>query len=409
LGTTEAGAVEYDGTHLYFTAVNAGARYQLDQTPWDIIGDPTGNGSIAFGSTVQTMDWATATTTNPLSMTASALTTGKLLSLSSNTLTSGTLLDISSNGTGGLTNQKGLNVSLSGTNGTALQTTYGVYISNAHAGTTSTNIGIYATATGGTTTNWAGQFVVAGATSIVARFTNGTGSCDINPTTTALVCASDINLKKNIVTMDDKEFALQTVPDITSMSIKDKLMLLTPVKYNWKSEQDTDGKHAGFIAQEIEQIFPDLVFTDPTTGLKSVAFTNLIPYTIEAFKEMNLKITELNNMDKKNDWRDSLSAWFGNASNKITRIFTGEICLSDENGETECINRSQLKSLKNLINISNTASVLPPVDNTINTPVPEITVPITEPTVTQAPIEVPIMEPSVTEVSTPTTNTTPVL
>jgi hypothetical protein len=31
LGTTEAGAVEYDGTHLYFTATNAGTRYQLDQ------------------------------------------------------------------------------------------------------------------------------------------------------------------------------------------------------------------------------------------------------------------------------------------------------------------------------------------------------------------------------------------
>lgn len=31
LSTTEAGAIEYDGTHLYFTAANAGTRYQLDQ------------------------------------------------------------------------------------------------------------------------------------------------------------------------------------------------------------------------------------------------------------------------------------------------------------------------------------------------------------------------------------------
>jgi len=29
--TTEAGAIEYDGTHLYFTATNAGTRFQLDQ------------------------------------------------------------------------------------------------------------------------------------------------------------------------------------------------------------------------------------------------------------------------------------------------------------------------------------------------------------------------------------------
>ncbi len=31
LSTTEAGAIEYDGSHLYFTATNAGTRYQLDQ------------------------------------------------------------------------------------------------------------------------------------------------------------------------------------------------------------------------------------------------------------------------------------------------------------------------------------------------------------------------------------------
>lgn len=31
LTTTEAGAVEFDGTHLYFTATNGGTRYQLDQ------------------------------------------------------------------------------------------------------------------------------------------------------------------------------------------------------------------------------------------------------------------------------------------------------------------------------------------------------------------------------------------
>ncbi len=31
LSTTEAGAIEFDGSHLYFTATNAGTRYQLDQ------------------------------------------------------------------------------------------------------------------------------------------------------------------------------------------------------------------------------------------------------------------------------------------------------------------------------------------------------------------------------------------
>jgi len=127
-------------------------------TLWNAIADPSGNGAIAFGSTVQTMDWGTATTQNALSITGAALTTGKLLSLTSNSLTSGTLLDITSAGTAGLTNQKGLNIALSGTNGTSAQTTYGAYISNTHAGTTSTNVGLYATASGGTTANYAAIF-----------------------------------------------------------------------------------------------------------------------------------------------------------------------------------------------------------------------------------------------------------
>lgn len=48
LSTTEAGAVEYDGSHLYFTATNAGTRFQLDQQAPSIGGTITGGtaGSI---------------------------------------------------------------------------------------------------------------------------------------------------------------------------------------------------------------------------------------------------------------------------------------------------------------------------------------------------------------------------
>jgi hypothetical protein len=62
LTTTEAGAIEYDGTHLYFTAANAGTRYQLDQqggmtnpltTTGDIIYSSSGTTAArrAIGST----------------------------------------------------------------------------------------------------------------------------------------------------------------------------------------------------------------------------------------------------------------------------------------------------------------------------------------------------------------------
>ena len=56
LSTTQAGALENDGTHLYFTFANSGTRYQLDQqsptvnlttsTTTNLTGFIKGNGSV---------------------------------------------------------------------------------------------------------------------------------------------------------------------------------------------------------------------------------------------------------------------------------------------------------------------------------------------------------------------------
>jgi hypothetical protein len=124
-------------------------------TTWDTIGDPAGNGSIAMGSTVQTMDWATATTQNALSLTANALS-------------SGTILSITSNGTAATSDQKGLNISLTGQNAVADQSSYGLVVSNTHTVATpdsSRNVGISVTASGMTNTlgNTAGEFINGGA------------------------------------------------------------------------------------------------------------------------------------------------------------------------------------------------------------------------------------------------------
>jgi hypothetical protein len=103
---------------------------------------------------------------------------------------------------------------------------------------------------------------------------------------------------------------------------------------------------------------------------------------------MNLKITTINDVETPNTWRDSLIAWFGNASNKITRIFTGELCLYDENGQTECINASQLRELKQSQNIQNQNTPQPPTVDippteeppSENTPPPIEEPPVVEPT-----------------------------
>lgn len=51
LGTTEAGAVEFNGTHLYFTASNGGTRFQLDQQT--TAGLTVGTSTISSGTSTR--------------------------------------------------------------------------------------------------------------------------------------------------------------------------------------------------------------------------------------------------------------------------------------------------------------------------------------------------------------------
>lgn len=67
----------------------------------------------------------------------------------------------------------------------------------------------------------------------------------------------------------------------------DRIARLRGVLFNWKN---ADGRaegpdQIGLIAQEVEREFPEAVVTDSRTGMKSVAYANLVSPLIEALKE----------------------------------------------------------------------------------------------------------------------------
>ncbi len=69
-----------------------------------------------------------------------------------------------------------------------------------------------------------------------------------------------------------------------------KVLDLQGVSFDWKK----DGTHAvGLIAQDVEKVYPELVATDKATGLKSVAYGNLVAPLIEAVKAQQKEIDEL--------------------------------------------------------------------------------------------------------------------
>lgn len=203
------------------------------------------------------------------------------------------------------------------------------------------------------------QFMIGSATRpIDTTRINGSASTQCTITTgTGIACTSDERVKTNIT-------------DLSSDTLT-KLSNVKTVSYNWL-QNPTSKTQIGFLAQDLEQYFPELVETD-SVGMKSVYYAQMTPILVEAIREMNLNVTQIADMTRENTWRDSLISWLGNASNKITRIFTGELCLYDENGQTECINASELRALKQSQNIQTTPEVPPP---TVDTP-PEDTPPET--------------------------------
>lgn len=96
--------------------------------------------------------------------------------------------------------------------------------------------------------------------------------CDINCTGN-ISCNSDIKLKENIVPLEKS---------------LDKVNKLKGVTFDWKSD-DRKKTNIGFIAQQVEEVIPELVNTDDS-GIKSVSYTQMVAVLTEAMKEQQKMI-----------------------------------------------------------------------------------------------------------------------
>ncbi len=80
-----------------------------------------------------------------------------------------------------------------------------------------------------------------------------------------------------------------------------RILQLNGYNYNWKDEAKDPSLQTGLIAQEIKNIFPELVRED-SAGYLSVNYTGLIPYLIESIKELKKENEELKKM--KMEWAE---------------------------------------------------------------------------------------------------------
>ena len=95
----------------------------------------------------------------------------------------------------------------------------------------------------------------------------------------------------NAVPLSDERLKENIVPLADSL---EKIQKINGVLFNWKDASIDDKKtHTGVIAQNVEKVFPELVDTNPKTGIKGVEYGNFIAPIIESIKELVHKIDDL--------------------------------------------------------------------------------------------------------------------
>jgi len=127
----------------------------------------------------------------------------------------------------------------------------------------------------------------------------------------ALTQNSDARLKTNIISL--------------ASSTLDHLLALNPVTYNWKDQSRGIDTQVGFIAQDVQEIFPALVTRSAATttftpdGTLTLNYIGLIPYIVQSIEELTHKLA--------------------------TRVETKQLCIQKSDGTDVCVTGDQLAAL----------------------------------------------------------------
>jgi hypothetical protein len=100
----------------------------------------------------------------------------------------------------------------------------------------------------------------------------------INGTTGAYVDVSDARLKKNIEPMN---------------ALLQKTMQLKPKTYRFKDGGPNAPLTYGFLAQDLERQFPDMVQTNPQTGMKALPYQDFGVIAVQTIKEQQALLQQL--------------------------------------------------------------------------------------------------------------------
>ncbi len=179
---------------------------------------------------------------------------------------------------------------------------YGIFGQAGNA-TNGYNYGVYGRLIG--SNNGAGLFGAMRGRSVAntggnyAGYFNGNVVISDNLFVAGTISSSDQRLKKNIATLTSNTFMnlsqLNAISYLykTRQELKAEGIIPTDTSTTTEAESNYINKtHYGFIAQDVQQILPDLVY-EREDGILGIDYIGFIPLIIETIKQQNAKINDL--------------------------------------------------------------------------------------------------------------------
>jgi len=219
--------------------------------------------------------------------------------------------------------------------------------------------------------------------SAAAEFTSNAGAVDVyiawGPT--AIDATGDVLIDGDITVSNgvyygDGQFLTGTsdsrlkhdIEELSASSTLEKVLSLKPVSFAYNEDASSTTRY-GFVAQDIESVFPSLVVTN-AKGFKGLYYSDFIGIITRAMQEMYARF-------------EKVAVWFGGDGSKFD--VQGDVCVDDV-----CVTKEQFKQM--LLDVGGTNSTptsTPPIDEEEDG---EETI-VSDPAVEEEPVSEPEPEP----------------
>ena len=204
---------------------------------------------------------------------------------------------------------------------TAAVSAWNIYMSGTAQNYFAGNVGI------GDTTPDALLDVVSLVDGPVAVFQDDNNSCTVDPDLAGVTCTSDAALKTNVVDLED---SLEVIRG------------LRPVRYGFVT--DPTDERIGFIAQDIEVSYPEIVSRD-TRGYLSMNYALLTPILTKGLQELDARFRDFTDIASPDGIAQAISSFLSDTANGLQKLFVRQIFVEEICIGTTCIDEAALVEL----------------------------------------------------------------